>query len=196
LRTFCVFLTAATCLSLLSGCGAGNLRQGGTSAETTGSIAIGYQVATRGAAKSGDPNDLGLEDQPFREANFGLGDPGVTVISSDQGGNIIWYERKYFGAGNGDKRWAVDGYCNSACTLVLGTGRVCATSRAQFGFHAAYTYYGFVVKVIVPHFTYMMYRHSPENVKDWIDMHHAMDQTAMTMMRQPEVAKYVPSCRI
>src|SRR5438876_1146666 len=80
-------------------------------------------------------------ERDYREADFGLDDPGVTVITADEGGSIPSYERKFFGAGADNTRWVVDGYCNSACTMVLGTGRVCATPRAQFSFHAGYYKY-------------------------------------------------------
>ena len=143
-----------------------------------------------------DPNDdLSLGEPRFGEASFGLDDPGVTVITADKGGNIDRYESKFFGAGNDNTRWVVDGYCNSACTMVLGTGRVCATPRAQFGFHAGYYEYFVFWKVIKPQPTYQMYQHYPDSVKNWVDAHHAMDQITLTMMRQPEVATYVPSCR-
>jgi hypothetical protein len=115
-----------------------------------------------------------------------LDDPGVIVISADQGGDINWYERRYFAAANDNT--------HSACTMVLGTDRVCATPRARFGFHAGYAYYAFF-KVVVPQFTYRMYQHYPDDVKAWVDRHHAMNQLTTTMMRQPEVSTYVLSCR-
>jgi hypothetical protein len=158
----------------------------------------GASVAVPGEdsyAAAEDPNDdLSRGERDFRETNFGLDDPGVTVITSDEGGNISTYESKFFGAGNDNTRWVVDGYCNSACTMVLGTGRVCATPRAQFGFHAGYYEY-FVWNVIAPQPTYQMYQHYSDDVKNWVDAHHAMDQITLTMIRQPEVATYVPSCR-
>jgi hypothetical protein len=201
MRASRVLGVTAACLLLLSGCGAGNTtissldpRQGETAVEATGSIATHDKVAARGPAESGTPNEEPRE-RHFLEANFRLDDPGVIVISADQGGDIHWYESKYFGAESGNTRWVVDGYCNSACTMVLGTGRVCATPRAQFGFHAGYTYFG-LFEVPVPQFTYLMYRHYPDDVKDWVNRHHAMEQITMTMMRQPEVATYVPSCRV
>jgi len=85
---------------------------------------------------------------------------------------------------------------NSACTMVvLGTGRVCATPRAQFNFHAGYYKYFGYWNVITPQWTYQMYHHYPDDVKAWVDAHRAMDQITLTTMRQPEVATYVPSCR-
>jgi hypothetical protein len=173
------YLAGAVMLLVLAGCAHGT------------SVAV--RKDSYGAAK--DPNDdLSLGERRFGEANFGLDDPGVTVITADKGGNIDWYESKFFGAENSNTRWVVDGYCNSACTMVLGTGRVCATPRAQFGFHAGYYEYPVFGKVIEPQPTNQMYQHYPDNVKDWVTAHHAMDQITMTMMRQPEVATYVPSC--
>jgi len=159
--------------------------------ETTDSISgESAQVAVEHQPNS----NLGVEDNPNREANFGPSDPGVTVIANNEGGLISSYESAFFGPGSGNRLWAVDGYCNSACTMVLGTGRVCATSRARFGFHAGYS--GFLLfAVIAPQATYQMYQHYPDDVKAWVDAHHAMDQFRMTMMRQPELATYVPTCR-
>jgi hypothetical protein len=140
-----------------------------------------------------DDRNPGQRD--FREADFGLDDPGVTVITADKGGSIPLYLRKFFGVGTENTRWVVDGYCNSACTMVLGTGRVCATPRAQFNFHAGYYKYFRFWEIITPHWTYEMYQHYPDDVKAWVNAHHAMDQIRLTTMRQPEVASYVPSCR-
>jgi hypothetical protein len=138
--------------------------------------------------------NLSGEEHHFRQANFGPDDPGVTVIANNDGGVIGAYESAFFGPGSGNRLWAVDGYCNSACTMVLGTGRVCATSRAQFGFHAGWSSL-LLFTVVAPQATYQMYRHYPEDVKTWVDAHHAMDQMRMTMMGQPEVASYVPTCK-
>jgi hypothetical protein len=142
------------------------------------------------------PNDdPGRGERNFREADFGLDDPGVTVITADKGGSIPLYERKFFGVGTENTRWVVDGYCNSACTMVLGTGRVCATPRAQFNFHAGYYKYFRFWEIITPQWTYQMYQHYPDDVKAWVNAHRAMDQIRLTTMRQPEVASYVPDCR-
>jgi hypothetical protein len=124
------------------------------------------------------------EERDYREADFGLDDPGVTVITADKGGFIPYCSR------NREHRWVVDGYCNSACTMVLGTGRVCATPRARFNFHAGYYKYFGYWNVITPQWTYQMYQHYPDDVRAWVDAHHAMDQIRLTTMQQPEVATY------
>jgi hypothetical protein len=200
-RIFRAFVATIACLLLLGGCGASNTttpsldhRQGKSILDATGSIAANTIMSRRpGDSENSKQDELG--QQNYRQADFGLDDAGVIVIRADQGGNINSYERKYFAAANDNVRWVVDGYCNSACTMVLGTGRVCATPRAQFGFHAGYAHYALLFKVAVPQFTYQMYRHYPDDVKYWVDRHRAMNQLTMTMMRQPEVSSYVPSCR-
>jgi hypothetical protein len=139
--------------------------------------------------------DLSPGERDFHVADFGLADAGVAVITADGGGSIPLYERRFFGAATENTRWVVDGKCYSACTMVLGTGRVCATRRAQFGFHAGYYNYLGFWKVITPEWTHQMYQSYPDNVKAWVDAHRAMDQVDLTTMRQPEVATYVPRCQ-
>jgi hypothetical protein len=62
------------------------------------------------------------------------------VIKFDPGGVIIQFIARYVGWENKGDKVRIDGDCMSACTLVLGivdNDRVCATSRARFGFHSA-----------------------------------------------------------
>ena len=63
------------------------------------------------------------------------------IISSDRGGQIGRYMQTFAQVRSSGERVVIDGNCLSACTLVLGLvprSRVCATSRARFGFHAAW----------------------------------------------------------
>ena len=51
------------------------------------------------------------------------------------------YVGKYQGVHSSGERVIIDGFCASACTIVLGTvphDRICVTSRARLGFHAAW----------------------------------------------------------
>ena len=62
-------------------------------------------------------------------------------ISEDRGGQIGHYLQAFAMLRSSGERVVVDGNCLSACTLVLGfipRNRICATSRARFGFHAAW----------------------------------------------------------
>src|SRR5690348_3547453 len=62
-------------------------------------------------------------------------------ISEDRGGQIGQYLQKLSLLRSSGQRVVIDGNCLSACTLLLGMiprNRVCATSRARLGFHAAW----------------------------------------------------------
>jgi hypothetical protein len=97
----------------------------------------------------------------------------IKVITADHGGITPWYEAKFFGRGAANTYWVVDGPCTSACTIVLGTSRVCATPRAQFGFHAGHIEpFPFWKSSLATH---QMYQHYPPAVQRWVSTHSAMD---------------------
>lgn len=63
------------------------------------------------------------------------------LIRNNPGGIIKTFISKYKAIAARKEQVVIDGYCNSACTLVLSyvpLSRVCATEYAQFGFHSAY----------------------------------------------------------
>lgn len=130
------YLAGAVILLTLAGC--------------TRGMSFAAREESYGAAEDVD-DDLSSDTS---EASFGPDDPGVTLITADEGGNIDRYDSMFFGPESDTTRWAIDGYCNSACTMVLGTGRVCATPRAQFGFHAGYYKLFVFWKVINPKLTH------------------------------------------
>jgi hypothetical protein len=62
-------------------------------------------------------------------------------ISDGTGGKIGSYLEKYSALARSGEKVVIDGPCVSACTMVLGLvprNRVCATSQASLGFHAAW----------------------------------------------------------
>ena len=62
-------------------------------------------------------------------------------IVSDPGGQIGPYLENLQALRNSGERVIIDGPCLSACTMVLGViphERICVTSRAKLGFHAAW----------------------------------------------------------
>src|SRR5690349_20949452 len=62
-------------------------------------------------------------------------------IAEDRGGQIGSYLQQFAAVRDSGSRVVIDGACLSACTLVLGTvpkERICVTSRANLGFHAAW----------------------------------------------------------
>ena len=72
----------------------------------------------------------------------GLNPASATMrISEDRGGQIGHYLEAYSMLRSSGENVVVDGNCLSACTLLLGViprDRICATSNARFGFHAAW----------------------------------------------------------
>jgi hypothetical protein len=62
-------------------------------------------------------------------------------IADDRGGRIGTYVDKYEDLRTSGDTVIIDGLCLSACTMVLGAvphDRICVTSRAILGFHAAW----------------------------------------------------------
>jgi len=65
----------------------------------------------------------------------------VVRIEQDRGGRIGAYVDKYQGLRSSGEMVIIDGFCVSACTIVLGSvphDKICVTSRAKLGFHAAW----------------------------------------------------------
>jgi hypothetical protein len=64
-------------------------------------------------------------------------------IADDRGGRIGTYVTKFQRLRSSGETVIIDGLCASACTIVLGAvprDKICVTSRATLGFHAAYDY--------------------------------------------------------
>ncbi|MBN9002295.1 MAG: hypothetical protein J0H75_09610, partial [Rhizobiales bacterium] len=62
-------------------------------------------------------------------------------IAEDRGGRIGTYVDKYESLRSSGEQVVIDGLCASACTIILGavpSSRICVTSRAALGFHAAW----------------------------------------------------------
>src|SRR3982750_3023127 len=67
----------------------------------------------------------------------------VVRIAEDRGGRIGTYVDKYQGLRTSGETVIIDGLCASACTIVLGAippDRICVTSHATLGFHAAWDF--------------------------------------------------------
>jgi hypothetical protein len=73
----------------------------------------------------------------------GVGPSHAAVrIADDRGGQIGRYT-KFQRLRLSGKSVVIDGLCASACTIVLGAvphNKICVTSRAALGFHAAYDF--------------------------------------------------------
>lgn len=93
-------------------------------------------------------------------------------ISEDRGGQIGHYLQVFASVRSSGENVVIDGNCLSACTLVLGLvprSRVCATSRARFGFHAAWMPDVDGTPVTSPLGTQALWNIYPAHVKRWIN---------------------------
>jgi hypothetical protein len=95
----------------------------------------------------------------------------VVRIEGDGGGQIGTYIDKYQRLRSSGETVVIDGLCASACTIVLSAvphEKICVTSRATLGFHAAW---GFGAKgrtITDPEATLMLYSMYPRSVRRWI----------------------------
>jgi hypothetical protein len=104
-------------------------------------------------------------------AGIGASDAAVRIME-DAGGRIGAYVDRYQGVRSSGEMVIIDGYCASACTLVLGTiphDRICVTSRARLGFHAAWDSGSHGRKITNPEATQTLYSMYPFEVRHWID---------------------------
>jgi hypothetical protein len=95
----------------------------------------------------------------------------VVRIADDRGGRIGTYVDKYQGLRTSGETVIIDGLCASACTIVLGAvphDKICVTSAAALGFHAAWDFGANGRAVTNPEATQMLYSMYPSSVKHWI----------------------------
>lgn len=121
----------------------------------------------------------------------------TVVISSDRGGSIRQYEQRYALVRASGSPVVIDGRCYSACTLVLGLvppNRVCVTSRARLGFHAAWFPGPGGGQVLSRDHTFQLYRIYPEWVRDWIVQRGGLS-SRMLILEGAELHARMPTCR-
>src|ERR1700710_1515703 len=102
----------------------------------------------------------------------GLGASHAVVrIADDRGGRIGTYVDRYQGLRTSGETVIIDGLCASACTIVLGAvphDRICVTSHANLGFHAAWDFGANGRAVTNPEATQMLYSMYPSEIRRWI----------------------------
>ena len=92
-------------------------------------------------------------------------------ISDDRGGQIGTYVNKYLRLRSSGQSVVIDGFCASACTIILGAvphDKICVTSRATLGFHAAYDFGPNGRTITDREATMMLYSMYPMPVQRWI----------------------------
>jgi hypothetical protein len=95
----------------------------------------------------------------------------VVRITDDHGGRIGSYLDKYQKLRTSGETIIIDGYCASACTIVLGMvprDKICVTSRANFGFHTAWDLDANGREVPNLGATRSLYSTYPAQVRRWI----------------------------
>lgn len=102
----------------------------------------------------------------------GLGTSHATVrIADDRGGRIGTYVDRYQDLRSSGEAVIIDGLCASACTIVLGAiphDKICVTSHATLGFHAAWDFGANGRAVTNPEATQMLYSMYPTPIRRWI----------------------------
>src|SRR5581483_4086117 len=118
------------------------------------------------------------------------------LIADDRGGQIGQYLQAFASLRSSGENVVIDGNCFSACTLVLGLiprERICATSRARLGFHAAWMPDDSGRPVTSPMGTQALWNIYPHKVRSWIG-HHGGLTRKMLFLQGDELASIVPSC--
>lgn len=135
-------------------------------------------------------------------AVIGVLTPSLTLaevrISGDPGGEVTAYVHKYQEIRDSGQRVVIDGPCLSACTLLTGIvprDRVCVTSRAILGFHAA-SYYDDTSRELVPTRAgsrLVMHMYPPE-IRHWIERHGGLTPHMIRLSGRQLTAMY-QTCR-
>ena len=95
----------------------------------------------------------------------------VVRIGEDRGGRIGTYVDRFEDLRNSGESVIIDGLCASACTIVLGAlppERICVTSNANLGFHAAWDFGPNGRAVTNSEATEMLFSMYPSSIKRWI----------------------------
>ena len=119
-------------------------------------------------------------------------------ITDDRGGRIGTYVDKYEDLRSSGEPVMIDGLCASACTIVLGAvtpDRICVTSRANLGFHAAWDLGPQGRPVTNPEATRMLFSMYPSKVRSWISRRGGL-RPRMIFLHGRELAALYKPCSV
>ena len=119
----------------------------------------------------------------------------VVRIAEDRGGRIGTYVDKYQGLRSSGETVIIDGLCASACTIVLGAvphDRICVTSHANLGFHAAWDFGPNGRAVTNPEATRFLYSLYPSQVRHWISRRGGLTPRLIFLRGKQLQAMYKP----
>lgn len=114
-------------------------------------------------------------------------------ITNDRGGHIGSYVIKYQRLASAGESVIIDGLCASACTIVLSElphDKICVTSRATLGFHAAWNFGPHGRTFTDPEATLMLYSAYPMPVRRWIKSRGGLHSHAIFLSGKPLQAMY------
>ncbi|WP_246732163.1 hypothetical protein [Bradyrhizobium yuanmingense] len=114
-------------------------------------------------------------------------------IAYDPGGRIGKYIDRYERLRASGRDVMIDGFCASACTIVLATlpsNRICVTSRAELAFHAAWDIGHRGQPVTNPGATRMIYSMYPGPVRRWIAQRGGLTRRTIFLSGGPLQAMY------
>jgi hypothetical protein len=130
----------------------------------------------------------------FLLAGLGASDAAVRIVE-DGGGRMGAYVDKYQGVRGSGEMVIIDGYCASACTIVLGAvphDKICVTSRARLGFHAAWDPGSNGRRITNPEATQTLYSMYPFEVRHWIDQRGGLTPHMIFLSGRELTAMYRP----
>ena len=119
------------------------------------------------------------------------------VIEGSPGGEATSFLRFFEAVRLSRQRVVIDGPCFSACTLalsVLPRGRICVTSRAILGFHAARLVDVFGNEYPAPGATRIVAETYPAPVRQWIRRHGGLTRRPI-FLYGPELSRLIPRCQ-
>ena len=117
-------------------------------------------------------------------------------IVSDAGGQIGPYLENLVAIRGSGERVVIDGPCLSACTMILGViprERICVTSRARLGFHAAWHPGDNGRPITSRGGTQLLMDIYPQNVRQWIARKGGLT-ARMLYLHGRELASMYPTC--
>lgn len=115
------------------------------------------------------------------------------VITQDPGGSIGARVVQIAALRASGRPVVIDGPCMSACTLYAALPKVCSTSRARFGFHAAWRYGPNQSRIHAPEGTDLLMSMYPPGIRRWIASKGGLGAELIWMSAR-EVQRHVPKC--
>jgi hypothetical protein len=119
----------------------------------------------------------------------------VVRIGEDRGGRIGTYVDKYQDLRSSGETVIIDGLCASACTIILGAvphNKICVTSHANLGFHAAWDFGANGRAVTNPEATQMLYSMYPSAVRHWISQRGGLTPRMIFLRGKQLMSMYRP----